>query len=363
MKFWKASQQQLDDLHEVLDLIQSSCAVPVSLEARLEKAIWGLQLVPLKDLNQQYKDYAIELSRKLGKPILWESKDSEFWASPAIREALSKALVHGVRNALDHGIETAEERKTAGKSAQAKLSLSIELARCALHVQLSDDGRGPQWDAIQKQAQKMGWKDPDANLNILFEPGFSTQAQANDVSGRGIGLDAVREAFLQLGGQVSAGGKTGQGFTLDMHLPVDAIALETVILDFGSGQFCVPTDALQELRGRLATVKSHGFFQQLGWNAPENGVFFQIYGEPVRVLSASQPELRHFRLLDSGWSLAGPEWMRRWMTLNQGKMLGCSYRKDSSVVSSSARQIVPLMDRQSWMALNTTSARSPEMLV
>ena len=156
----------------------------------------------------------------------WSDRaSSPWWSAVAARTlgAVWSAFVHVVRNAVDHGIETAEERLSRGKPAGGVLVLATSVAGGELHIQLSDDGRGVQWDAVARRAQREGLpSSTHADLEAaLFFPGLSTAAVISELSGRGVGLGAVREACEALGGKVSVSSVSGEGTNFDFRFALD----------------------------------------------------------------------------------------------------------------------------------------------
>jgi two-component system chemotaxis sensor kinase CheA len=137
---------------------------------------------------------------------------ASFWA----------AFIHPMRNALDHGIEPAEERRQAGKPPQGKLSLSVRGDAQAIQIELSDDGRGIDFDKVREKAKAAGLPhQTEAQLvEALFSEGLSTSDQTTELSGRGMGMSALREAARALGGTVSLQSQRGRGSTLRVRIPV-----------------------------------------------------------------------------------------------------------------------------------------------
>lgn len=352
MKYEKVTESQLNELFEVLDLIQDRQVLDASLEFRLEQAVWSLRLVPLAELHQQYETYARDLAAELQRSIHWESSGLDILVSGWVRESMSKALIHAIRNSLDHGVEAPEDRKNLGKNPRARLGLDARLGAAALQLTFSDDGRGPEGGVIRSRAQEMGWPSSagtEPSLEILFEPGFSTvDADAStDLSGRGMGLDAVREGFRRVGGEVRARGQEGRGFALEMEVPLDALGVEVRKVACLDRVFFVPVGSVSEASGFSAQEK-----------AP---LMIQVYGQEVSAASLGFPEFKYFRKLDPAWGRIGPSWLQSWMQTMEGKVLATAVRGEGSDAFSGSgsktgrREIIPLMDAQTWRSLNQLS--------
>jgi len=169
-------------------------------------------------------------------------------------EELREPLIHLVRNSIDHGIEPPEERGRKGKPACGKLSISARQEGTKILVMVKDDGKGLDPRVIAETAVKKGlasaeeiqrWPD-DEVLDLIFQPGFSTAAGLTEISGRGIGLDAVVERIEKLKGSIATESKPGEGVTFTLSLPLTLTTTHALLFQSGGDIFCLPTDALEK---------------------------------------------------------------------------------------------------------------------
>jgi two-component system chemotaxis sensor kinase CheA len=181
----------------------------------------------LEDLAARTSRTAHELATELGKQVIVDVDAIGVRVGAATHRTLSEVIVHAVRNALDHGLETSAERQLAGKPAAGKLEIQIDADETGVVVEVRDDGRGVDLEAVRNRALERGLLDhalaeiaTEASLlDLLFEPGFSTAAAVTMVSGRGVGLDAIRALCEERGGAATLVSKPGVGTTLRLELP------------------------------------------------------------------------------------------------------------------------------------------------
>jgi two-component system, chemotaxis family, sensor kinase CheA len=158
-----------------------------------------------------------------------------------------------VRNAVDHGIETADERVARGKSPNAKVLLKAGHQAGHILIQISDDGRGLDCEKILRKAREKGLIEPEATLteteifNLIFQPGFSTAEKITDVSGRGVGMDVVRKHVQKLRGRIEVRSTLGQGTTFLMKLPLTLAIIDGLVVAVGSQRYIVPIFAVREM--------------------------------------------------------------------------------------------------------------------
>ena len=180
-------------------------------------------------------------------------------------DALGDPLVHLVRNALDHGIESPEDRVAAGKPATATLEISARHAGGNVEISVSDDGRGIDPAAVARKALERGvitaeqaeTFDMRAAIEVLFAAGFSTADVATDISGRGVGMDAVRTTIRELGGEVSVLSEQGRGTVAQIRLPLTLAIISTLLVEVGERPFAIPLDRVERtLRIADYTVRS-----------------------------------------------------------------------------------------------------------
>ncbi len=220
-----------------------------------------MQLLPFDSLFELLPRLCRELARELGKEVELTVEGSEIEIDRRILEELKDPLIHLLRNAIDHGIETAPIRTAAGKPTQGKITLAVSQHDSGkIEIRLSDDGAGIHADKVKAAAHKQGLinydeaeLDESETFDLLFQSGISTSPIITDVSGRGLGLAIVREKAEQLGGSVSISSQPGNGTTFHIILPMTLATLRGVLVRAGE-QLCVIPAAGVE---RAARIKQH----------------------------------------------------------------------------------------------------------
>jgi two-component system, chemotaxis family, sensor kinase CheA len=194
-----------------------------------------------------------DLSRKHRKLVDFETFGEDTELDRNIVEELADPLMHMVRNAIDHGIETPEERRAAGKTPNARVLLRAFHQAGHISIEVSDDGRGLNKDKIVAKACEKGLIESTDHLsdaeifNLIFEPGFSTADQVTDISGRGVGMDVVRRKIQQLRGRVEIQSSPGSGSTFLMKLPLTLAIIDGLVVGVGNQRYIVPVFAVKEM--------------------------------------------------------------------------------------------------------------------
>ena len=221
----------------------------------LHAAVAGLRLAPLAPLFTRLTRQTRELAAQLGKEAELAVLGGEVAVDKGVVDGLLEPLVHLLRNALDHGVETPEARLAAGKPARAALMLSARAEGQHAVIELSDDGRGLDLDRIRILAVERGLLSRDAAQELsddaahelVFAPGFSTAGRITDVSGRGVGLDAVRAAVARLGGRVRLSSRSGEGTTAQLSVPLRAVMTKIAVVSAGGQRYGAPLQAIREI--------------------------------------------------------------------------------------------------------------------
>jgi len=203
-----------------------------------------VRLAPIATLFRRFGRYVRDLARERGQPIELDIEGGETAVDRAIISRLFEPLVHLVRNAVAHGIESAEEREAAGKPAGARILLSARLREGRVNVRIADDGRGLDLQAIAAKANAQGidtsgFSERDTQ-RLIFRAGFSTAKVVTNLAGRGVGLDVVAGAVQGLGGSIDVRSTRGQGTVFALDLPVTVSLQKALIFGVDSETFAVP---------------------------------------------------------------------------------------------------------------------------
>jgi two-component system, chemotaxis family, sensor kinase CheA len=243
--------------HAVQDLARSSQA--------LQSMVMQVRMIPVDAVMLRFPRLVRDLSSKLGKKVELVLGGRETELDRTVVDALGDPLVHLVRNALDHGIESPEERKAAGKPETATLEIAARHAGGNVEISVSDDGRGIDPAAVARKALERGaitaeqaeTFDMRAAIETLFAAGFSTAEVTSDISGRGVGMDAVRTTIRELGGEVSLLSEQGRGTVAQIRLPLTLAIISTLLVEVGGRPFAIPLDRVERtLRIADHTVRS-----------------------------------------------------------------------------------------------------------
>ncbi len=208
----------------------------------------SLRMVPVRATFQKMARLVRDLSKKMSKPIEFSMSGEDTDLDKSVVDKIGDPLVHMVRNSLDHGIESSpEDRRKAGKSETGHVELRAFHKGGSIHIEIEDDGRGLDREAILKKAREKGLVGQENTLsdrevyNLIFEPGFSTAQAVTDVSGRGVGMDVVRRNIMNLRGQVDIRSEPGKGSIFSIRLPLTLAIIDGMIVRVGQERYIIPT--------------------------------------------------------------------------------------------------------------------------
>jgi len=305
--------QGRQDADTLRDLDQSVTQLDM-LVVNLQNAVMKTRMQPIGRLFNKYPRLARDLARSLGKDVELVLSGEETEMDKTMIEDLNDPLVHLVRNAVDHGVETVEGRIAAGKPEKSAVELSARQEGDHILITIADDGRGMRPDVIRNKAIEKGLITPEmANtldenqcLELIFLPGFSTKEEISSVSGRGVGMDVVKTNIQKLNGTLKIHSEHGKGSLITISLPLTLAILPVLILRLGEQTFAVPLsmvreilsvspEQLQQVSGRVTMVVRGEVLpvlplsQLIGWDpgekSPEVGVLMQV-GNNSFILSA-----------------------------------------------------------------------------
>jgi two-component system chemotaxis sensor kinase CheA len=219
----------------------------------LQKTAMSMRMVPVGGLFQKMSRLVRDLARKAGKQAEMEAIGAETELDRNVVEELADPLMHMVRNAADHGLESPEERLAAGKDPTGRIRLRASHQAGHIVIEISDDGRGLARGKIIEKAKRMGLVEDGAGLSdsevfdFIFHPGFSTAEKVTDVSGRGVGMDVVRKQIQKLRGRVDIESRPGKGSSFFLRLPLTLAMIDGLVVGVGSERYVVPIFSVREV--------------------------------------------------------------------------------------------------------------------
>jgi two-component system chemotaxis sensor kinase CheA len=211
-----------------------------------------LRMVQIGETFTRFQRVVHDVSKELGKQIQLQITGGEAELDKTVVEKINDPLTHLVRNSLDHGIETPEQRLQAGKPEKGTIQLNAYHDSGRIVIQISDDGRGLDPEKIVAKAVAKGLIKPDQILskteiyNLIFEPGLSTKEEASNLSGRGVGMDVVKRNIELLRGSVSVDSELGQGTTVTIHLPLTLAIIDGFMVEAQKERYIIPLSMVEE---------------------------------------------------------------------------------------------------------------------
>lgn len=256
------------------------------LIGELQDGVIGSRLVPVWQVFDRFPRVVREAARAAGKEAVLVVEGREIELDRSLLEQVADPLVHLLRNAVDHGIEPADARVRGGKAVEGRVLLMARRERNSVVVVVADDGRGVDRQRVLAKARRLGWVTDDTEmlsddevLRIIARPGFSTAEQVSEVSGRGVGIDAVLAKVRGLGGAVEFSSVEGKGTVFQLRLPVTLAIIPAIIAQVGAESYALPLTHISE------TVQ------------PAAGALRRVQGRPVFVLRGQVLPLYSLRAL------------------------------------------------------------------
>jgi len=221
----------------------------------LQEGVMKARMQPIGNAWQTLPRVVRDLSNELGKKAVLTMDGEETELDRQVLELIKDPLTHMVRNAVDHGLETPEIRQANGKPAAGSVTLTARHEGGHIVIELSDDGKGLDFDRIREKALEKGVADAEALQGmtqqqlgrLIFHPGFSTAAKVTNVSGRGVGMDVVKTNIEKIGGAVDITSKPGHGSTFEIKIPLTLAIVSALIIEAGHERFAIPQICVQEL--------------------------------------------------------------------------------------------------------------------
>ncbi len=267
-----------------LNSFNKAAAQLSKISTDLQNVIMSMRMVPLTNTFQKMNRIVFDVSRKLGKDIEFEMIGENTEVDKNIIEHISDPLMHLVRNAVDHGIETNEERAESGKTGNGKITLSARTEAGKVWISVEDNGKGLDREKILEKAKKQGlldeskpeysYKDKEVYQFITL-PGFSTNEQITEYSGRGVGMDVVVQNIQEIGGTLDIDSTAGVGSIMSLKIPLTLAIIDGIVMETGSSSFVMETGVIKEFVRVTENMMIH---------EPNGDEYIMIRGECFPVL-------------------------------------------------------------------------------
>ncbi len=267
-----------------LNSFNKAAAQMSKISTDLQNVIMSMRMVPLTNTFQKMNRIVFDVSRKLGKDIEFEMVGEQTEVDKNIIEHISDPLMHLVRNAVDHGIETNEERLDSGKADKGKVTLSAKTEAGKVWISVEDNGKGLDRDKILAKARKQGILEdgkPDSAytdkevFQFITLPGFSTNEQITEYSGRGVGMDVVVQNIQAIGGMLDIESVAGMGTIMSLKIPLTLAIVDGIVMETGNSSFVLETGVIKE----FVTVREDMMIHE-----PNGDEFIMIRGECYPVI-------------------------------------------------------------------------------
>lgn len=249
-----------------------------NLAERLNREVVASRMRPFSDITQGFQRMARDLSRSIGKDITLEIVGKTTQVDRDILSKLDAPITHMLRNAIDHGIETVEERIAAGKPARGKIKLEALHHGGVLNIIVSDDGRGVDLNTVRDMAIDRGLLSESMAsdlseseiLDFLFLPGFTTRKEVSEISGRGVGMDIVHTIVQETHGHLRASSTLGKGLRIHLQLPLTLSLMRCLLVEIASDYYAFPLARIEYVRRisleDISTMENHQYFEYNGAN-------------------------------------------------------------------------------------------------
>jgi len=283
----KATARDDHDLIEITSLIDK-------LTSDIQSRVLEIRMIPLDLVMSRFPRMVRDISKSQGKEVELVVEGGGIELDRTVVDMIAEPMMHLIRNCIDHGIETVEERTKAGKRAKGLIRIVASKQQDHVLIEVSDDGKGVDLEVIRAAAVAKGVmtkEQADAALgrelmDLLFKPGFSTKSQVTDISGRGVGLDVVKRNVENLGGSIMVSTSKGAGTTFSMWLPFTLAIIEAMLVSIADQTYAVPMSTIVETHrynpSEVKTIRGREVVQLRGEVLPLIGMrwFFGVEGRP-----------------------------------------------------------------------------------
>ncbi|MCX6074384.1 MAG: chemotaxis protein CheA [Campylobacterales bacterium] len=233
----------------------------------LQDSVMSTRMVPMEQVYSKFPKVIRDIAKTLHKEILFKTSGSEVEIDKAMIEGLSDPLMHIIRNACDHGIESSEQRLRLGKPIEGTIKIEATQANEQIVISIYDDGKGIDTEKVVEKAISMGILSKERaitlshkeKINLIFEPGFTTTTDITDLSGRGVGMDVVRSNISHLGGTIQIDSTLGEGSLFRLLLPLTLAIVDVLTVVIGNSHFFLPLSVIIEsLQPEMSMIQSMG---------------------------------------------------------------------------------------------------------
>ncbi len=260
--------QDLNEYYTSNDRLERNVRHLDKITRDLQDLSMSMRMVPVHGVFQKIARLVRDLSKKTGKLIDLEMSGAETEMDRNVVEAIADPLVHMIRNSIDHGIETPEEREKTPKDATGSIALKAYHMAGNIVIEIADDGRGLDRDKLFDKALNKGIVQEGQELSdqevyqLIFHPGFSTAEKVTDISGRGVGMDVVRKNIESLRGRIEIDSELGKGTVFKLKLPLTLAVIDGQIVTINQQRFIIPTISIEQstkpIKGQISTVQGKG---------------------------------------------------------------------------------------------------------
>jgi two-component system, chemotaxis family, sensor kinase CheA len=273
-----------------LNEIQASSQGISMIISELQEAVMSTRMQPLSATFGKFQRIVRDMAQAIGKEIKLEIEGEDVELDKAVIESIGDPLTHLVRNSVDHGVETPEIRERFGKPRQAVVKLHAYHEAGKVVIEVSDDGRGIDTDAVREKAAAQKLVDPQhlakmtekELINLIFLPGFSTAKQVTEISGRGVGMDVVKTNFTKLGGVIDIESRKGHGTRIRVKLPLTLAIIPSLMMSVADETYAIPQVNLVELV-RIPAKEVRNRIERIG-----EALVMRLRGHLLPVLKLSQ---------------------------------------------------------------------------
>jgi two-component system chemotaxis sensor kinase CheA len=250
----RLSKGEMKPLHEFAFRLSEAGVHLGRVSNELQEGVMKIRMLPIEQLFKRYPRLVRDLTHRTDKDVRLITRGEETELDKMVIESMSDPLIHIIRNAVDHGIETTSERKQLGKPAQGSLILEAYHESDHIVLEITDDGRGIDPQRIRAKAaakglftsEELGRMSDLEVLRIIMEPGFSTAEKATETSGRGVGMDVVKKNIERLNGMIEISSKPGKGTRMRIKIPLTMAIIQALMVRVGREKFTIPLTTVEE---------------------------------------------------------------------------------------------------------------------